>query len=191
MNYLIAASSMFPPSWDQFVPSIIATFIGFVLALIGDYFLQTGLEKRKQTKEVNDLFSRLLAELEDMKTVLEGLNEYTLEKNPLKTPVWDEAINVGLISLIETNLRKSLFTIYKKLEELDSWYAIKTNYYFSHPKEPYNNELNNEIKKQVDRLLGEEKYDDKTLDSEKITIDMVINFIKKSLSKSVKQEKKN
>lgn len=185
MIFILVASKMFPPSWDQFIPSIIATFIGFILALIGNYWLETWLEKRKNKKEIKKLFERLKHELSNLKLVLSGLNKYNLEKNPLETPVWNEAINVGLISLIEADFRKKLFTVYKKINELNSWYEIKTNYYFTHPDTPYNKELDTEIEKQINRLINNKQLSTESSESEIITIDIIINCIDEILNKNM------
>ncbi len=193
-NFL--ASTCNGTDWSQFWPSMIATFFGFILALIGEYFLETKLESRKHNKDVKELFGRLVIELADVKKVLSKLNQYSLDKNPLKTPVWDEAINAGMVSLMEADARKQLFTVYKKINELNSWYEIKTNYYFNHfddidVTKRYNSELNNEIEKQKGLLVGTISFETKTPDNEKITIDMVIDGINTILNKQNKRRKKN
>ncbi len=175
---------IWPCDWGQFIPSIFATFIGFVLALIGEYVF----DRHKDKKSTIELCERIKAELECIKEELGKLTEYSLDKNPLKTPVWDEAINVGIISLIPINVRSQLFAIYKRIHELNSWYEIKTNYYFAHFDEKsddeksnnyakrYNEELNQEIKAQERELLGgcKEKV---------LNLDTVINSISSFLSK--------
>lgn len=182
-SILAESSNMFPCNWNEFIPSIISTFVGFILALIGDYLLETYLENRKNNREAKDLLDRLVGELEVVKKVLSDCSDYTLDKKPLKTPVWDEAISAGMISLVGTEIRQKLFVIYKKINELNSWYEIKTEFYFAHIEcddvsKRYNPELDKEINKMKELLLGDVEYDAKTHESEKLTIQMVIDAIK-------------
>lgn len=152
--------------WSQFWPSMIATFAGFVLALLGQF----AFEKCKSIFESKGLLKRLKTELEDIKTTLEKFKPGDIEPQPLKTLVWDEAINAGQVSLLNASKRVLLFKIYKQIQEFNSWFEIQTNYYFEH-----NNQLNEGLKKELIKqqqiMLGEQK------DSQKIDISYVLSII--------------
>lgn len=137
--------------WSQFWPGMIATFAGFVLALLGQFFWE------KCTAHFNSklLLTRIKEELKEINALLQNVTEGSIDMQPLKTLVWDEAINVGLISLLPDKKREMLFKLYKQIQEFNSWFAIKTKYYFSNGR--HNEQLNKAIAEQKDILLGNKK----------------------------------
>jgi hypothetical protein len=136
--------------WTQFWPSMIATFFGFILALIGQWFLG----RRKERAEAKALVDRIKQEFNRIISVLSDIKITQAQIDPLKTPVWDAAINAGQISLLDAELREDLFSIYNAIREFNSWNAVQANYYFDNSKP--NPQLMNEIEKLRAELLDEE-----------------------------------
>lgn len=134
--------------WSQFWPGMIATFVGFVLALMGQFVW----EKCTNYFEAKHLLSRIRVELQEISEVLGDITDGSIDMQPLKTLVWDEAINVGLISLLSDKKREVLFKLYKQIQEFNSWFGIKTKYYFSSGR--HNEQLIREITCQKEILLG-------------------------------------
>lgn len=112
--------------WSQFIPSMIATFAGFILALIG----QWGAGKIHDFLQLRDLKSRIRQELEIVKNQLSGYKETCLDVQPLKTPTWDEAISAGQISILPADLRAKLFKVYSSIQEFNSWSRVQANNFF-------------------------------------------------------------
>ena len=135
--------------WWQLLPEIIATFVGFILALFGQFLW----EKGKEIKEAKHLLERIAKELKGIKQVLIDIDPVTYEMQPLKTLIWDEAINAGKISLLEETKRERLLKIYKQIQEINSWFAIQTKYVFDNNGRP-NENLQIELIKQKCLLLG-------------------------------------
>jgi len=141
--------------WAQFIPSLLATAVGFLLALVGEFVFEKIHENSKNKREVTEFLERIKSELVLLKKILSLIDSSTLEKEPLKTPVWEEAINIGYVAILPSVIRESLFKLYKQIREFNSWFEIKTNYYFAHYNdERYNCELNEEIENQRQVLLG-------------------------------------
>ena len=136
--------------WSQFLPSIIATFVGFVLALTGQWFL--GYVKK--SKEANELKSHIAEELNSLKIDLEQLVSTSLDVQPLKTPIWNALINAGQVALLDTNIREQLFRVYNTIQEFNSWCLVQTNYYFENEK--HNELLKNELTTLKAELLNTE-----------------------------------
>lgn len=134
--------------WTQFWPSMVATFVGFVLALLGQFLF----ERIKSFGNSKQLLKRLEGELRDTETTLESLTSTEIETQPLKTLVWDEATNSGQFSLLKAKKRTELFKIYKQIQEFNSWFEIQTKFYFEHDNQ-LNEGLKNELTKQRKKLL--------------------------------------
>ena len=164
--YVEGGCSNLAVDWSQFWPSMIATFVGFLLALIGQF----AFEKVKSFVDSRDLLKRLKTELKDIKTILDKYNPLEIERQPLKTLVWDEAINAGQVSLLNAKKREALFKIYKQIQEFNSWSEIQTNYYFEHENQ-LNEGLKIELTKQQKIMRGELKVD------QKYDIDYVLSII--------------
>lgn len=140
--------------WSQFWPSMIATLVGFILALLGqwaagklhNYFLK------------KDLKSRIGQELMLIKNQLGNYSDTELDMHPLKTPTWDEAISSGQICILQMEIRACLFKVYSLIQEYNSWSRVQANYYFANNK--YNDLLTKELKNLKVSLLS--KNDKKT-----------------------------
>lgn len=155
--------------WSQFWPSMIATFAGFVLALLGQLFF----EKMKSFVDSKELLKRLKVELNDICTTLKNLLPTDIDVQPLKTLVWDEAINVGQVSLLKATKRAILFKIYKQIQEFNSWCKIQTDFYFSHDSN-LNEKLKQELIKQKNIMLDNSKSEDA---NKNISIPYVLSII--------------
>ncbi len=147
----LCATSGASVDWSQFWPSIIATFAGFLLALFGQWLW----ERYKDEKESKALQKRLKVELEIAENVLSQYHKGIIDLRLIKTPVWDEAIHAGKISLLKMEIRSKLFVVYNAIDEFNSWCAAKTKYYITNGT--HNEKLCDELEKQKGRLLGQEK----------------------------------
>ena len=164
VSLMLAASAIWPPSWDQFIPSIIATILGVFLP----FLIQSKIEKYKEKKEhnkfvlqkkreCNAMLLRINEELKSISKKLCDVQDNTIEQNPLKTMVWNEALNTGLLPLMDTEIRRELFRVYEIISEFNSWTVVKTNFYFQH----YNDEtrtdktLDAEIERLKEELLSQ------------------------------------
>ena len=136
--------------WSQFLPSMIATFVGFVLALTGQWFFGY----IKKSKESDELKSHIAEELNSIKIDLEQFVSTSLDVQPLKTPIWNALINAGQVALLDTNTREQLFRVYNTIQEFNSWCLVQTNYYFENEK--YNELLTNELTLLKAELLNSE-----------------------------------
>lgn len=136
--------------WSQFVPSMIATFAGFILALIG----QWGAEKLHNFFQLRDLKKRIRQELEIVRSQLTDFKETSLDVQPLKTPTWDEAISAGQISILPADLRARLFNIYSSIQEFNSWSRVQANNYFK--DRTYDELLIKALKEIKEKLLSDE-----------------------------------
>lgn len=152
--------------WSQFWPSMIATFVGFALALLGEF----AFEKIKSLVDSTALLKRVRQELCDVEIFLKSWKTDLIERHPLKTLVWDEAINVGQVSLLNTNKRELLFKIYKQIQEFNSWSEVQTNYYFEHEGK-LNDILSQELLEEKEFMLGTKNEDGK------IDINSVLSII--------------
>ncbi len=147
MNSLLA-STCNGTDWSQFWPSMIATFVGFALALIGEF----AFEKIKSHCDAKSLLTRIQIELGEIKADLERWHPALIGCQPLKTPVWDEAINAGQVSLLDKNKRKEFFKIYKQIQGFNSWSEEQTKYYFEHNAN-LNSAISSELEKEKTSLL--------------------------------------
>ncbi len=136
--------------WSQFVPSMIATFAGFILALIG----QWGAENLHDFFQLRNLKSRIKQELEIVKNQLIKFKETDLDVHPLKTPIWDEAISAGQISILPADLRAKLFNVYSSIQEFNSWSRVQVNYFFK--ERSYDNLLVKALNELKEKFLLDE-----------------------------------
>lgn len=156
--------------WSQFWPGMIATFVGFLLALLGEFLF----EKIKERLDANGLLKRITAELIDIKNDLKQWEPTLIERQPLKTLVWDEAINAGQVSLLKKSSRTLLFKIYKEIQEFNSWSEEQTRFYFEHDG-------------LLSDLIASELFDEKKImlgeksETDKIDIPFVLTAISKSM----------
>ncbi len=153
MNLFLSSTAIWPPAWDQFIPSVIATVLGVFLP----FFIQSLIEKGRRKSESKELLHRIYDELAGVIKKLSDFKDNTLEQNPLKTMAWDEALNTGLISMLKADIRIKLFAIYETISTFNSWAAVKTNYYFDHidSGNKFNHSLDSELKELKKKLLDQ------------------------------------
>ena len=117
--------------WSQFIPTLIATFIGFALAILGSYLY----DNYKDKNERKTIIANLHSELEEMKSELSRIantltetDSTTLWISPLKTYIWDStAANNKLGLLSNQSWYKDLLVIYHTVHEYNSWHQLRTN----------------------------------------------------------------
>ena len=155
--------------WSQFIPSLIATFLGCVLAI---YFTHL-YSKSEQKKEQAEIEKNIIAELKSIKFTI--TNEYKVDKlylNPIKTHYYDSLINAQKINLLATNTKfdvisqkedntSDLCTIldfYSAIDEFNRWNNWRTNNTNLNDSKIVDETLltlKSEINKYIDNILGE------------------------------------
>jgi len=115
--------------WSQFLPDLIATFIGFLLALSGERMY----DKYKDWRESKEIAKLFIAELENMSTIVVRTAN-TSDKswiNPIKTPTWDSAVSSKSIALLARfSWYNKLFELYDAIKDYNSWHNLRTNLFF-------------------------------------------------------------
>ncbi len=106
-----SSQGIFPTDWAQFIPSLIATIVGFLLALLFQQILYNAITGRKKAKaqiikiknELSDIVREITLIIDE-----ETENQTTLAYiDPIKTPVWDAVLNTNELQLISDYLDKS------------------------------------------------------------------------------------
>ncbi len=142
-----STQGIFDPDWSQFVPSIIATIVGFFLALVFQQFLyekiKEGSQNRKKAKaQIDKIKNELLGVINEIEKIVEAEQERqtTLAYiDPIKTPVWDAVLNTNELQLISDYLYKSrkkisdknngdlltqIFSLYGLISEYNKWHNL-------------------------------------------------------------------
>lgn len=109
--------------WSDFVPSIIATLIGFGLAIVGERIYDGSKEKVARKK----LISFFTIEVESIMNYISSEKFDQMMINPIKMPTWKSAISSNNISLIlSESWWQDLFSCYSELEDYNEWHNIRT-----------------------------------------------------------------
>ena len=95
--------------WKQFIPSLIATFVGIFLP----FFIQARIEKRKRQNAAKEMIEQIKTELKDTVKDIGRLEDDRRYIDPIKTPVWTGIQNTNEISLLAILRKKT-----KKAEKL-------------------------------------------------------------------------
>lgn len=132
--YIDLLNNIICSDWSQFFPSVIATFIGFVLAILGMWIYDSIRKffERKNLRE--DIRNELLRIQEVLKTIekedniAKGNNSKILRINPLKCYIWDSAISTNRISLLnKLSCYSELLSIYDTINDFNQWQLLKSN----------------------------------------------------------------
>lgn len=123
--------SSFGSDWSQFVPTLIATFAGFILAIVASFIYDSIRDKNDQ----GQLIIHLKDELEDVALEIQRIsgdmrkeNETILWVDPLKVYIWDATTSNNKLSLISSKVwYKDLLSIYHSIKEYNSWELLRTN----------------------------------------------------------------
>lgn len=152
--------------WSQFVPTLIATFIGFGLALFGSFLYDAIKEHNEKKIVIRNLRNELIeiqSEIAIIATALnnEDNNDVPLWIFPIKTYVWD-SITTNKLELISEKLwYKELLCIYHGIHEYNTWHKIRTQsainglkYYLTEPSmKRVSEELNERITDILPKLI--------------------------------------
>lgn len=107
---------MFPNmDWKQFIPSLIATFVGIVVP----FLIQAKVEKRHKNSDALQRLEKIKTELSKIASQIIELNNNHVHLDPIKTPVWDGLVNTNEMLLIADLQKKK-----KGREENDDWYNM-------------------------------------------------------------------
>ena len=128
--------------WSQFLPSIIATLIGFFLAIVFQQWIYDVVRdkftnRRKAVEQIHEICGEL-KEIEDYLIKEDNSkedNRYYL--NPIKTPIWDSIVNTYEIQNVaayfdarkkksEINEYKEVLIVYDFIAEYNAWHNFRT-----------------------------------------------------------------
>lgn len=117
-------------AWDDFLISMVSTFVGFLLAILGerlyDYY--------KDKKEGNQLVEAFSKELQNILTLIEEIskNEGLTWVNPIKVPVWESTICTNTLSLLSSyDWYGDLLSLYDEIKDYNEWHELRTKQYYS------------------------------------------------------------
>lgn len=131
--------------WSQFVPSVLATLIGFILAIVFQQYLYEKikdfiLNRRRIKSQIRKLKDELTKEVMNLCLDIESL--YI---DPIKTPVWDGVLNTNEIRLLgdyfkskekkltsrfgqpngkPLDICENLFIVYGLISEYNKWWNL-------------------------------------------------------------------
>ncbi len=131
----------------QFVPDLMATFLGFGLALFGQWIWEhnkDGSNAKQLKKQINYELKRIREEL----GVISGISV-----EPFKLPIWDTCISTGDLKLLNNELQAELFLVYSIIKEFNAWSLMQANFYFENNR--LNEALENELEHLKNILLGD------------------------------------
>jgi len=116
--------------WSGFWPSMIATFAGFVLALIGERLYDYYKDLREGNELVKAFNREIQTILSEVKKVRDNGNSVWI--NPIKIPIWDSVISTNKISLLcNYNWYSDLFRLYNEIKDYNEWHFIRTQQHYS------------------------------------------------------------
>lgn len=135
---------MFQIDWSQFIPSVIATLIGFFLAIVFQQFIYEKVKDNiKNNKSAKSSIEKIIDELNTIISTLEEIDEKKLYIDPIKTPVWTACLNTNEIVLLsdfldkknlkkeiplcnnkEIDICKRLFVVYGTIDEYNKWWNL-------------------------------------------------------------------
>lgn len=127
LNYIVCSD------WTQFFPTIIATFVGFVLAILGMWIydsIKQHFERKELRKDIkNELLKiqEVLRTIEKDDNIAKGNDSRILRINPLKCYIWESTINTNRISLLnKMPCYCDLLLIYDIINDFNQWQLLKT-----------------------------------------------------------------
>lgn len=111
------------PDWSQFVPSIIATVIGFLLAILFQQVIYEIIKSKfLNRRRAEELIKDIKKELDKIYFELSKLDRNSAYVNPLKTPVWDGILNTNELALLERYKRAKVSKKHlKKLNKISGF----------------------------------------------------------------------
>lgn len=119
--------------WSGFIPTMIATFVGFILAIVGTWIYDSIKEKDERKSLVIDLKNELWKIRADLNSIFEEdqcaetANNKILRINPLKCYIWNAALSTGKITLLDKkNWYSDLLKIYNIITDFNEWQLLKT-----------------------------------------------------------------
>lgn len=132
--YIDLLNEIASSNWSQFIPSIIATFIGFVLAILGMWIydsIKNYFERKNLRKDIrNELIKiqEVLKIIEKEDNIAKGNNSKILRINPLKCYIWESTISTNKVSLLnKLPCYSELLSIYDTINDFNQWQLLKSN----------------------------------------------------------------
>ncbi len=139
--------------WSQFIPGVLETFIGVIIALI----FQKIYEDIKENKEANKQKLRIKNELINILDDLTQIQENNIMVlNPIKMPIFQGLKNSAKLSLLERFVwYDEMLSVYNELSSYVSWCEFR----LTHCKNENIDTTDNIIKKMEIDFLGK-SHDD-------------------------------
>ncbi|MDE6505138.1 MAG: hypothetical protein K2L42_04630 [Clostridia bacterium] len=123
---ILTATEIKAVDWSQFVPSVLATVIGFFLAIV---FQQGVYEFVKNIIlngiKANGVIIGVKKELDRIAAVLGNLNDGTIYVDPIKIPVWDGILNANEFELLRRFKKVKLCKRIRRDKNLITKYGAK------------------------------------------------------------------
>ena len=133
------------PDWSQFFPSVLATLVGFILAIVFQQYLYEKikdliLNRNRVKNQIRKLKDELTKEVLQLCLAVESL--YI---DPIKTPVWEGVLNTNEIQLLDDffkakekkltarfgksngkplDICEKLFEVYGLISEYNKWWNL-------------------------------------------------------------------
>jgi len=147
-------------NWMNFWQQMIATFVGFLLAIIASRIVYNINKKIEKEGVIYGIFK-------EFDYILEQFNNINIEKDlrfsPIETPFWHSVITGTSLSLINNHSWfKDIATVYARVDEINAWFKIKTEHYIEALVSEYD-KINRMINKIEERLKLEGKEEDDKL----------------------------
>jgi len=137
---------------------MIATFVGFLLALLGERWY----DWYKDKEEGKCLIDSLEKEIRDILFFLNtaGEQQNVAWLHPIKTPIWDSVISMGKLSLVNNLCWYTyLLQLYDEVKDYNEWHRMRTRQYYCGGKidaiSSSLKELEGEIKEKANLLIND------------------------------------
>lgn len=101
VEQILTASEESAVDWSQFGPSVLATVIGFCLAIVFQQFVYELLKNKILNNiKAKNIVIDIKKELERIAEVLNSLNNGIIYVDPIKIPVWEGILNTNEFELL-------------------------------------------------------------------------------------------
>ena len=101
VEQILTASEESAVDWSQFGPSVLATVIGFCLAIVFQQFVYELLKNKILNNiKAKNIVIDIKKELERIAEVLHSLNNGIIYVDPIKIPVWEGILNTNEFELL-------------------------------------------------------------------------------------------
>lgn len=114
---------------NDFFVSVFSTFLGVILALVGERFY----DKYKNKEESKNLKKAFHTEMENIIKIIEKIKSKPdlIWLNPIKIPIWESTVSTNQLSLICTEAwYPDLLSLYDEIKDYNEWQLLRTKLYY-------------------------------------------------------------